>query len=442
MTDLGRTPGPRAAPHAPIIRCWAAVLLSATVAACLGDPLIARGPRIDVTSADRAAVWVRTLGAPLAVQCALIGVAAPRAPVAARSSTGVVAGSECGALTVVRSGLDTLVLRAAGVESRVPIAVALPAQLSSDSADRLTIDGLPPDTADWWAPSARLNSRGQVEVYAAAYRTIPPDSLPVGSLYRLVQVNPGDPLHFQFDGVVLQPEADPCSLMGSGIENVAIVPRAEGEGFRMLLAAGSFECYGWQVFSAVSPDERSWSVEPGIRVPDGPLPDPNGAPPDSSPWPVGEGMAIRRLPSTGEWQMIVGGTVPVHGRDASDLEIVEWRSRDQLTWQYHSAPFTLAGLQLPPGRSLYSPTVREFAPGLFRMVFAEDGSFDLSTGTRLRTALSADGEHWQLEGTLLDDPAIPVFYASLVGDRLYTLSAPRGTVNAHNYLSAFTLRMP
>src|SRR5260370_17295936 len=50
MTDLGRTPGPRAAPHAPIVRSWAAVLLSTTVAACLGDPLIPRGPRIHAPS--------------------------------------------------------------------------------------------------------------------------------------------------------------------------------------------------------------------------------------------------------------------------------------------------------------------------------------------------------------------------------------------------------
>lgn len=442
MTALGRTDGPRAARPERIVRCWAALLVSTTLAACLGDPLIARGPRIDVTSADHAAVWVRARGAPLALQCTVVGVVAPATPVAATSSTGVVAGSECGALTVERSGLDTVVLRVAGVERRFPIAVALPAALTSDRADRLTIDALPPDTVDWWAPSARLNSRGEVELYAAAYRTSYPDNMPLGSLYRLVQATPGDPLHFRFDGIVLQPDPNPCSLMGSGIENVAVVPRADAEGYRMLLAAGSFECYGWQVFSAVSRDDRSWSVEPGIRVPDAPVAGPLAAPPDSSPWPVGEGLVVRRLASTGEWQMIVGGTVPELGRDPSDFEIVEWRSPDQLTWHYHGAHFTLANLQLPAGRSLYSPTVREFAPGLYRMVFAEDGSFDLSTGTRLRTALSADGEHWQLEGTLLDNPAIPVFYASLVGDRLYTLSGPNGTVDPHNYLSAFTLRMP
>jgi hypothetical protein len=446
MTELGQTDGSRAAAHARIVRHWAALMLSSTLAACKGDPLIVRGPRIEVTSADRDAVWFRTLGAPLAVQCTAVGGGEPRTPVAARTSTGVVSGTACGALTVVRSGVDTLVLRAEGVERRFPIAVALPPQLGSDRADRLTIDGLPPDPVAWWAPSARLNSRGEVELYAAAYRSLYPDTAPHGYLYRLVQATSGDPLHFRFDGIALEPDANRCSLMGSGIENVAIVPRAEGAGSRMFLAAGSFECYGWQVFSAASPDERLWSLEPGIRVANGPIPpDSLWAVPASSPWPVGEGMVVRRVPSTGEWQMIVGGTVPEDGRNANDFEIVEWRSPDQVRWHYHGAVFTLADLQRPHGRTLYSPTVREFAPALYRMVFAEDGSYDLATGTRLYTAVSVgnpDGEHWQFEGTLLDDPAIRVFYASVVGDRLYTLSAPQGAADVEYYLSAFTLRMP
>lgn len=456
MTELGQTDGSRAAAHARIVRYSSALILSTTLAAC-GDPLIVPGPRIEVTSGDRDAVWFRTLGAPLGVRCTAVGVAEPRTPVAARSSTGVVSGSECGALTVVRSGLDTLVLRAQGVERRFPIAVAVPAQLASDLADPLTIDELPPDAPVWWAPSARLNSRGEVELYAATYRYL--DTTLRGQLFRLAQTTSGDPtgarhesgrrdpalpsrddpLHFRFDGIVLQPDTNPCSPMGSGIENVAVVPRPESGGFRMFLAAGSFECYGWQVFSAVSRDDRLWSLEPGIRVANSPVPP---EPPDHGPWPVGEGIVVRHLPSTGEWQMIVGGIVPEDGRSTDDFEIVEWRSPDQLAWHYHGAVFTLADLGLPPGRSLYSPTVREFAPGLYRMVFAEDGSFDLATGTRLYTAVSADGEHWQFEGTLLDKPAIPVFYASLVGDRLYTLSAPQGTVDVQNYLSAFTLRMP
>jgi hypothetical protein len=160
----------------------------------------------------------------------------------------------------------------------------------------------------------------------------------------------------------------------------------------MFLAAGSFYCYDWQVFSAVSVDGRRWSLEPGIRVPNDGL------------WPVGEGMVVRRLPTTGEWQMIVGGTVPDVGRSWEGFEIVEWRSTDQLTWRYHGVLLTRADVGLQPGQSLYSPTIREFAPGLYRMVFAED--VDPVSPTRLHTAVSADGEHWRFEGTLLDSSAV------------------------------------
>jgi hypothetical protein len=344
------------------------------------------------------------------------------------SRTGAISGSDCDALAVVHSGHDTLVLRAGEAERRMPIVVVAPPELASDSADRLTIDGLPPDPVAWWAPSARLNARDEVELYAAAYRGNALDSTYRADLYRLVQVNPNDPLHFRVDAIVLRPDTNPCSLMGSGIENVAIVPRAEGEGFRMFLAAGSFYCYDWQVFSATSIDGREWSLEPGIRVPNSGL------------WPVGEGMVVRRLPATGEWQMIVGGTVPAVGRSWEGFEIVEWRSTDQLTWRYRAALLTRADLGLPPGHSLYSPTIREFAPGLYRTVFAED--IDPDSPTRLYTAVSADGEHWRFEGTLLDASAVPVFYASLVGERLYTVTAPVGAPDIDRYLSAFTVRMP
>jgi hypothetical protein len=379
---------------------------------------------IVVTAADTHAVWFRPLGAPLGIQCA----AGRPSPVTVTSRTGAVSGADCDALAVVHSGHDTLVLRAGEAERRVPIVVVAPAELVSDLADRLTIDDLPPDPVAWWAPSALLNARDEVELYAAAYRGNAGDSTYRADLYRLVQVNHTDRLHFRVDTIVLRPDSNPCSLMGSGIENVAIVPRAEGDGFRMLLAAGSFYCYDWQVFSAVSIDGRGWSLEPGIRVPNLGL------------WPVGEGMVVRRLPATGEWQMIVGGSVPDVGRSWDGFEIVEWRSTDQLTWSYHAALLTRADLGLPPGRSLYSPTIREFAPGLYRMVFAED--IDPDSPTRLYTAVSADGEHWRFEGTLLDASAVPVFYASLVGERLYTVTAPVGAPDIDRYLSAFTVRMP
>ena len=405
-----------------------AMIVACTLTACGGDELMVQHFAIVVTPADTHAVWFRALGAPLGIRCSAVSVVGLPLPVVVTSETGAVSGSTCDALVVVRSGHDTLVLRAGRAERRLPIAVAAPAELASDLADRLTIDGLPPDPVAWWAPSAQLNARGEIELYAAAYRGNALDSTYRADLYRLVQANQNDPLHFRVDGIVLQPDANPCSLMGSGIENVAVVPRAEGEGLRMFLAAGSFYCYDWQVFSAVSIDGRGWTLEPGIRVPNGGLS------------PVGEGMVVRRLPATGEWQMIVGGVVPDVGRSWEGFEIVEWRSTDQLSWRYRAALLTRADLGLPSGRSLYSPTIREFAPGLYRMVFAED--VDPDSPTRLYSAVSADGEHWRFEGTLLDASAVPVFYASLVGERLYTVTAPVGAPDSDRYLSAFALRMP
>ncbi len=415
-------------PRDILLRWSTALLLGFLLASCREDELLARRSTIEVTTADTHAVWFRALGAPLGIRCAAVSVDGQPLPVAVTSRTGAVSGSGCDALTVVRSGHDTLDLRAGPAERRLAIAVAAPAELASDLADRLMIDGLPRQPVAWWAPSARLNARNEVELYAAAYRGSAQDSTYRADLYRLVQATPSDPLHFRVDGIAMQPDSQPCSLMGSGIENVAIVPRAEGEGFRMFLAAGSFYCYDWQVFSAVSSDARVWSLEPGIRVPNSGL------------WPVGEGMVVRRLPASGEWQMIVGGTPPTVGPFWDGFEIVEWRSTDQLTWWYQGALLTRAEVGLPPGRSLYSPTVREFAPGLYRMVFAED--VDLDSATRLYTAVSADGEHWRFEGTLLDSTAVRVFYATLVGDRLYSVSVPPGTADIDRYLSAFTVRMP
>lgn len=411
-----------------MLRCPTALILACTLAACREGEIFGLPFEIEVAAADTNAIWFRMLGAPLGIRCSARSVLGQSHPVTVTSSTGVISGSDCNALAVVRSGHDTLVLRAGNAERRVPIVVAAPAELASELADRLTIDDLPPDPVAWWAPSAQLNARDEVELYAAAYRGNALDSTYRADLYRLIQTNRNDPLHFRVDTIVLRPDSNPCSLRGSGTENVAIVPRAEGAGVRMFLSAGSFYCYDWQVFSAVSIDGRQWSLEPGIRVPNDGL------------WPVGEGMVVRRLPATGEWEMIVGGTVPDTGRSWEGFEIVEWRSTDQLTWRYHGALLTRADLGLPPGHSLYSPTIREFAPGLYRMVFAED--VDPVSPTRLYTAVSVDGEHWRFEGTLLDYSAVPVFYASLVGERLYTITAPTGVPDVDRYLSAFTLRMP
>ena len=84
------------------------------------------------------------------------------------------------------------------------------------------------------------------------------------------------------------------------------------------------------MFSAVSSDERNWTIEPGVRLSntlDGEL-----AEVGPIPWPVGEGLVVRQLPD-GSWRLIVGGMEHVDPWE-DKFQIVEWRSTDQLTWVY------------------------------------------------------------------------------------------------------------
>jgi hypothetical protein len=263
-----------------------------------------------------------------------------------------------------------------------------------------------------WASTLRRNPAGEYEVYFANYVA---DTANLGffrgSLHRLVSQ---DGSNYRYDGVVLEHDDDICGLNGSGIENVVIVPRVEGSGWRMYYASGSFICYGWQVFSAVSADGRVWTKEPGVRVSNGgPVPP---AQPVTPPWPVGEGMVVEQLAS-GEWRMLTGGYRHIEPHE-DKFQIVEWRSIDQLTWTYVGAVFTTD--QLPAGgqRSVYSPTLREFAPGLWRMIVTADDRNIPGGRSRLWSAVSTDKIHWQLEGELMGAEDNDFLYSTLVDDRL------------------------
>src|SRR5207253_6244129 len=211
-------------------------------------------------------------------------------------------------------------VQAGGVEADVPLVLAVRPAVSSPTGDFLQVDSLPAGKEPW-APTARRNSRGEVEIYFAAAAQLQSD------LHRLVST---DGITFRYDGLVLQHDADPCAPQGSGIENVSIVPRADGPGWRMFFAAGSCPCYGWQVFSAVSTDERTWVKEPGVRLSNGGTLPPDA--PAAPPWPAGEGMVIEQQPS-GQWRMLVGAYE--HVMPAEDkFQIIEWRSPDQVNWSY------------------------------------------------------------------------------------------------------------
>jgi len=188
----------------------------------------------------------------------------------------------------------------------------------------------------------------------------------------------------------------------------------------MLYAAGGYRCYGWQVFSAVSTDGRNWVKEPGIRIDNG-ISDPNSTPL----WPAGEGMSVFQLPS-GEWQLIVSTFERVLPRPINEWAITEWRSSDQIHWTYLGPVLTVRDMPVGWQGSVYSPAIREFAPGLWRMIFTADGRGTPNSRSALWSAVSTDRVHWQLEGELLGDSTSNLLYANVVGDKVVFLRRDAG----------------
>src|SRR5207249_2945282 len=89
--------------------------------------------------------------------------------------------------------------------------------------------------------------------------------------------------------------------------------------------------------------------------------------------------------------------------------------------------------------SVYSPSIREFAPGLWRMVFTADGRGELDSRSAIWTAVSIDREHWQLERELLGTSTSNLYYAALEGDQLVFL---RWDLGQFQRLSIATITMP
>ncbi len=339
--------------------------------------------------------------------------------------TEFLSGTTCGSLRARQSALATLVLRAGSVTATVPVAIALRPTVSSPLGDFLLVDSLPATVLPW-APTLWRDPSGMWQLYFTGYQ---PDNTSLsgyrGHLHRLVS---SDGVQFQYDGIVLQRDSVDCAPNGSGIENIAIVPRSDAPGWRMFYSSGSFTCDGWQVFSAVSADAQVWTKEPGIRLDNG---DPG------APWPVGEGMVIDRLPSA-EWRMLVGGyrrTLPVEDK----FHIVEWRSTDQVQWTYRGTVLTTDQLPSTGQRSVYSPTIREVARGLWRMLFTADDLNVPGGRSRIWSAISLDRQQWQLEGEIMGVNGTNLFYASLVDERLIFI---RKDGAQNQQLATATVAMP
>lgn len=366
---------------------------------------------IDVQSAAGKAILDAPLDSLLPLSCVARdgrGYPVPIQVGVAPSSGGRWSGSTCETLRIQHSGIDTLHLTAGSVAAAVPVALAVRPVADAPTGAWLQVDSFPTGTQPW-APSARINSHGQMEVYVAL--GVVGDNPVRSNLHRFIS---DDGLAFRYDGMALPHDSVACSLSGTGIENVAIVPRSDGPGWRMYYAAGSNDCYGWQVLSATSDDERTWVPEPGVRLSNGgPIPP---ASPQTPPWPAGEGIVAEQLPS-GDWHMVVSTYEHILPR-VDKWQITEWVSTDQLNWNYLGV--VLRTDSMPPAgqSSIYSPTIREFAPGLWRMIFTADNRGTLNWRSALWSAVSTDKTHWQVEDELIGAVGSNIYYAALAGARL------------------------
>ncbi len=348
------------------------------------------------------------------------------------SSGGRWSGTTCEDLRVLRSGIDTLLIHTGSITTTLPVVLAIRPVVSAPLGGDLAVDSLPSGTGPW-APTLLRNDAGELELYFAAYDLDSVDLNHIrGHLHRLLS---SDGITFRYDGVALQLDDSLCALNGSGIENIAIVPRVEGPGWRMFYSSGSFGCYGWQVFSAVSTDRRTWTKEAGVRLTNG-----GSVPPDapvSPPWPVGEGMVVEQLPG-GQWRMLVGGYRRLQAPE-DKFHIVEWRSSDQVNWSYVGPVFTTDEFPAAGQRSVYSPTLREFAPGLWRMIVTADNLRDPGGRSRLWSAVSTDKTHWHLEGELMGAVGTDLYYSTLVDTLLVFVRQDAGQPR---HLASVRVHMP
>jgi hypothetical protein len=413
------------------VQLQAGGLLSDQVAVVLQAPA-----RIEVALPDSTSILSVFQDSLLPLVCRVVDAndyELPGAPAVAPSAAAHWNGSTCTDLRARASGFDTLRLAYDSVSASVPVVLAVRPILGPVTP--LQVDQLP-ESVSVWAPSARRNSTGQIEVYFAGYSTVA-DSAghQPANLYRLVS---NDGQQFVYDGVVLMHDTNWCDLNGSGIENIAISPRADGPGWRMFYSGGSFGCYGWQVFSAVSTDERTWTKETGVRVSNG-----GSLPPDAPvtpPWPGGEGIVTDQLPD-GTWRMTVGTYEPLTPPE-DKFQITEWRSSDQLHWSYLRSLVTTRQLPAEGQRSAYSPTLSEITPGLWRMIFTADDLNQPGGRSRLWSAVSTDRVTWHIEGQILGAPGVQYFYSALVGDRLFSVQAPQSPATWSTTLVDLTVVQP
>ena len=148
-------------------------------------------------------------------------------------------------------------------------------------------------------------------------------------------------------------------------------------------------------------------------------------------------MVTEQLPS-GEWRMLVGAyehLTPYQNK----FQIIEWRSPDQVNWSYIGPILTTRDMPVGGQGTIYSPTIRQIAPGLWRMIFSGDDRFQSGWRGRVWSAVSTDERSWQLEGELMGGQQTRLWYASLVDDRLIFIREDQGD---QKRLAIATVTMP
>jgi hypothetical protein len=358
-----------------------------------------------------------TLGSALPVVCTGVdsgGNAVAASEIPARSVNGTVAGPNCASLTVVHSGVDTLVLTSGTTVTKVPMRLAVQPTVSSAAGQFIAMDSIR-SNGDLWAPSADTLPGGGYELRIADYIY---DSTADENRADLVRLTSQDGVTFAFDTTLVAHGDVLDTLDGRGVENSVIFPAATGGGWRMLYGGGN-DYSGWSTYAASSSDRRHW-VKTGVAIA-------NGYPGEVNP--SGEGLQVDRV-ANGTWRLI-NGAYDVTSNGVNTFSITEWVSADQLTWSFVRTLISV--LDTPPGatRALYAPCLRQIGPSLWRLVFTGDNwvfqnGQIVSGSSAIWSAVSSDLTHWQQEGRLMGQAGSDLFYSTLAGNRLYVLRRDTG----------------
>ena len=360
--------------------------------------------KVSITSSTAGDVQLARLNDAVGIHCDAVdrnGFAVPANLVPLDSKHGLVAASDCSQMIAAKSGVDTVRWSGHGDSASVEVALAVRAVPVNPRGVSL-LANIPSDQNNQqWAPTAMIAPNGSTELYYAAYVGSPGDTLPRADLHRLISTDGGQT--FVSDGIAMAHDSASCDPDGWGIEDIAIAERADAPGYRLFYSSGS-TCLGWRVRSAVSADRRTWVKEDGNRI---------GDPTAAVAYSSGEGMTVMRHPQDG-WRMWVGTFIPNEG-----FAIEDWHSPDQINWTRHAVIFSPASFPTGPMYSVYSPSVVQIGPSMWRMYFCADNRNQPNGRSRLYSAVSRDLENWRFEGEFLSQPDLSFWYATVAGDELY-----------------------